>query len=166
MANLTEQQRDNRRLAKRKWRLANSDKQQALSAAWRVANRDRYNGLIRAWRERQKSNPRWIAEQRCRNRLHKLIKRRSHVWSTRDLIGCSPAELVRYLEAQFVEGMSWGNRELWHIDHIKPCASFDLTNPDEQKKCFHYTNLRPRWATENQAESWAIRKRYGRYGSC
>ena len=45
--------------------------------------------------------------------------------------------------------MTWENHGEWHIDHIKPCASFNLLNEDEQKKCFHYTNLQPLWASEN-----------------
>ena len=49
--------------------------------------------------------------------------------------------------------MSWDNHGEWHIDHRKPCASFDITDSDEQKKCFHYTNLQPMWADENIAKS-------------
>lgn len=37
----------------------------------------------------------------------------------------------------------------WHIDHIVPCASFDLSKPEEQKKCFHYTNLQALWWRDN-----------------
>ena len=45
--------------------------------------------------------------------------------------------------------MSWGNYGKWHVDHIRPCASFNLVNEEEQKKCFHYTNLQPLWAKDN-----------------
>ena len=47
--------------------------------------------------------------------------------------------------------MNWSNwnKEGWHIDHIKPCYSFNLSNPEQQKECFHYTNLRPLWSKEN-----------------
>jgi len=37
----------------------------------------------------------------------------------------------------------------WHIDHIKPCNSFNLSEPGEQALCFHYTNLQPLWALYN-----------------
>ena len=69
--------------------------------------------------------------------------------SSSDLLGCSIQDARRYLEDQFTKGMSWENHGEWHIDHRKPCASFDLTNVEEQRVCFHYTNLQPLWASEN-----------------
>ena len=66
-----------------------------------------------------------------------------------DLLGESPAFVKDYLASKFTEGMSWENHGAWHIDHRRPCCSFDLTNPEEQKKCFHYTNLQPLWAKDN-----------------
>lgn len=47
--------------------------------------------------------------------------------------------------------MSWDNYGYrgWHIDHIKPCASFDLTDPNQREQCFHFSNLQPMWAKDN-----------------
>ena len=64
-------------------------------------------------------------------------------------LGCSFKEFVIHLESQFKSGMSWENYGKWHVDHIKPCNTYDLTIAEEQYKCFHYTNLRPLWAIEN-----------------
>ena len=68
-----------------------------------------------------------------------------------DLIGCGMHELFAHLEQQFHPRMGWHNygKSGWHIDHIIPCAAFDLSQPEQQKACFHYTNLRPMWAREN-----------------
>ena len=71
--------------------------------------------------------------------------------NTITLLGCSIKEFRIYLERQFEEGMSWNNHGKfgWHMDHIKPCASFDLTDPKQQEECFHYSNYQPLWWNEN-----------------
>ncbi len=66
-----------------------------------------------------------------------------------ELLGCTIDELKRYLEQQFKEGMTWDNYGEWHVDHIKPCASFNFFNENEQKECFHFTNLQPLWAEDD-----------------
>lgn len=70
---------------------------------------------------------------------------------TLNILGCSISFLIEHLEKQFKEGMTWQNygRYGWHIDHIRPCSSFDLSLPEEQQKCFHYSNLQPLWAKDN-----------------
>jgi hypothetical protein len=68
---------------------------------------------------------------------------------TFNLIGCTINELKIYLSKQFTEGMKLENYGEWHIDHIIPCANFDLNNEIEQRKCFHYSNLQPLWAIDN-----------------
>lgn len=69
------------------------------------------------------------------------------------LLGCSIEYFIKHLENQFRDGMTWENRGKergkWHIDHIRPCNTFDLTKESEQKLCFHYTNLRPLWSEDN-----------------
>ena len=86
-----------------------------------------------------------------RSRIRQAVKRDSGEKSlkTIELIGCSVKELRQHLESQFAEGMSWDNYGQWHIDHIIPCASFDLTDEQEQRECFHYTNLQPLWGVDN-----------------
>jgi len=86
-----------------------------------------------------------------RIRINNALKRMSKNTSTIKLLDCSIQELKKHLQNQFKKGMTWKNYGLygWHIDHIKPCASFDLSNFKEQRECFHYTNLQPLWAEEN-----------------
>ena len=76
--------------------------------------------------------------------------------STKELCGCTWKELVKHLESQFKEGMTWDNygrgTNNWSIDHIITCSNFDLTKIEEQQKCFHYTNLQPLWTTENSSK--------------
>lgn len=74
---------------------------------------------------------------------------------TMDLVGCSISFLKEYIENKFKDGMNWGNHGIygWHIDHIIPCSLFDLTKEEEQRKCFHYTNLQPLWSVDNLKKS-------------
>ncbi len=87
-----------------------------------------------------------------RARLLLALKGKSKSASTLKLLGCSIKNLKEYLEKQFKSGMTWDNygKDGWEIDHIKPCAKFDLTKPEEQRKCFNYKNLQPLWWRENR----------------
>lgn len=94
-----------------------------------------------------------------RIRLSQVLKNNKKSLSMAKLLGCTIDELRLYLKSQFKEGMTWDNygtgyngkgMQEWHIDHIKPCASFDLSVPKQQQECFHYTNLQPLWAEENR----------------
>jgi len=88
---------------------------------------------------------------RYRKRFKKALKQNYKKGKTLDYLGCSLKEYKEYMESKFQEGMSWDNHGFtgWHIDHIIPCCQFDLTNEEEIKKCFHYTNLQPLWAEDN-----------------
>lgn len=84
-----------------------------------------------------------------RDRFRKALKQGSKSGSAIDLLGCSLKEFRVYLQSLFEDGMSWENYGDWHIDHRRPCNSFNLLLEDEQQMCFHYTNLQPLWAEEN-----------------
>jgi len=72
---------------------------------------------------------------------------------TFEYIGCDLEFLKKYIENKFIEGMNWENQGKWHIDHIRPCASFNLNIEEERHKCFHYTNLQPLWEADNLSKS-------------
>lgn len=92
-------------------------------------------------------------QETCRNRLRCAMKRAQTSKSTKSvkLLGCTWGQLRHHLEKQFARGMCWENHGLrgWHIDHIRPCASFDLTDLGQQATCFHFLNLQPLWAKDN-----------------
>ena len=73
---------------------------------------------------------------------------------TRVLVGYTPEELKKHMESKFQEGMSWDNMGDWHIDHIRPVASFNYTTTDceDFKKCWALENLQPMWATDNMSK--------------
>jgi len=87
-----------------------------------------------------------------RHRIYMVLKNNTKSLSTMKLVGCSIEFLKNYIESQFTKGMNWSNYGKWHVDHIKPCASFDLSIASEQRRCFHYTNLQPLWATDNESK--------------
>lgn len=134
-------------------------------AAWYAVpeNKERRRETISAWlesnpqywtnycRDRRVSDPAYRIRCNLRSRLYDAVKSAGagKSGSTMRLTGCTLPELMAHLESQFTEGMTWENQGEWHIDHIKPCASFDLTDPAQQRACFHFTNLQPLWAADN-----------------
>ncbi len=61
------------------------------------------------------------------------------------------------IAAQFTGDMTWDNYayDTWHLDHIRPCSSFDLTDPEQQLLCFNWRNQQPLTASENMSKSGA-----------
>ena len=102
---------------------------------------------------RIQNDPGYKLLYRCRKRIYEAVKNNRKAARTQELIGCTTEQLLGHLESQFKEGMTWNNYGEWHIDHIKPCALFDFTKEEEQRECFHYTNLQPLWAKENMEKS-------------
>jgi len=114
---------------------------------YKIKNREKINNYHC---NRRKKDKQYSILHSLRVRLYNATKGRLSD-STKKLIGCSLSDLKIHLEKQFKNGMNWENygRKGWHIDHIKPCTSFDLTDPKQQRECFNYTNLQPLWACEN-----------------
>ena len=106
--------------------------------------------------KKRDEDPAYRVRMNMHARLSQMVTRK--VGNTMELAGCSLNDLCTFLEAEFSSGMTWENYGLrgWHIDHIRPCASFNLEDPEEQKKCFHWTNLQPLWAIDNirKGDKW------------
>lgn len=105
---------------------------------------------LRVWRrkyeiEKRKTEPQYRLSKNLRRRIWAKIKKKSNYsGSSTELIGCCYPDLKIYLEKQFKPGMTWENYgSYWHVDHIRPLASFDLTKFIELKMATHYTNLQP-----------------------
>ncbi len=163
----------------RLWRLANRERLQELCRQWRLRNPERSRELSRRWRQKNPERAREFLRQRrtrmhvrktesqyrmkryhsdpqfrvttlLRNRVRLALRGLRKSAATLELLGCSVGALRGHLEAQFRPGMTWENYgPVWHMDHVRPCASFNLADPMEQKVCFHYTNLQPLFAEEN-----------------
>lgn len=100
-------------------------------------------------RKRRKNDPVYRMIENYRTRTFQAYKQGRKSKGTIELLGCTGIELANHLEEQFKEGMTHDNYGEWHIDHIKPIASFDLSDPEQEQECFHYTNLQPLWAEDN-----------------
>jgi len=134
---------------------------------YRIENKKKLNRYFKRYGEenREKISERSINRYRTdiqhnlavslRNRLYMALKRNAKCGSAVDDLGCSIKEFKKYLESKFVDGMTWKNkgRGGWHLDHIIPLSSFDLTNRDEFLKACHYTNIQPLWEEENLQKS-------------
>ena len=103
--------------------------------------------------KKRDNNPTYRLIGRLRANLYGIMKEikknTKKEKATKEFLGCGMEAFKIHLESQFSAGMSWDNHGKWHLDHIKPCCSFDLADIEQQKVCFHYTNLQPLWAIDN-----------------
>jgi hypothetical protein len=158
----------NKKLLK-EWRKNNKKRFELYSQNYYENNKEKYRKYYKTHRKeinlyiknKRKKNINFKIRCNISGKIRQALKRNSKSLLSMELLGCSIIKLKNHLENQFKPGMNWDNYGYygWHIDHIKPCCSFDLSKPEEQKKCFHYTNLQPLWAKDNMKKGG---KYYGR----
>jgi hypothetical protein len=130
----------------------NKEKNLSRSKRWYENNK---NKIMSKKKQRRKNDPYYRLVCCLRSRVLSALKGKyKKSAKTLDLTGCSIEELWLHLEKKFTQGMTRENHGFygWHIDHIIPCDSFDLADPEQQKICFHYTNLQPLWAKDNHSK--------------
>lgn len=143
----------------------NAEAVKAAKARYYKANKDRISRGHLEWSKSKfkaveagsasSKDVNYVLRLRVRTRLLKALRATgaSKNSSISSLVGCSMDQLRHHLESRFVEGMGWSNRSKWHIDHIRPLSSFDLSDPEQLAKACHHTNLQPLWARDNMIKS-------------
>jgi hypothetical protein len=110
------------------------------------------------WREQQRKSratPHGRILSRLRSRIYYALNGKCKSQKTEVLIGCTVDFFLDYIRSKLVAPMTWEgvlSGEV-HIDHIRPCSSFNLEDENEQRLCFHYTNLQPLMALDNMCKS-------------
>ena len=145
------------RIRARKWREENPEKNMELKRIWRSKNKERVNECYnKRYHSKYKKDPQFKLAKNLRHRVNKVLLGINRSKKTLDLLGVSSVgEIKIYLENLFKDGMNWNNygNKGWHVDHIRPLDSFDLTIETERLKAFNYKNLQPLWAIENLSKS-------------
>lgn len=104
------------------------------------------------WREKM-AKPSARLRKSVMNRIWSAMKgQRVNGGGSFSMVGCPVGFLRSYIEAKFEKGMTWDNYGEWHVDHIRPCASFDLSDKEQVIQCFNWRNLQPMWASENSSK--------------
>jgi hypothetical protein len=145
------------KICQKEYVLKNREKVYSVRKKWTQNNRERSNKIKTKWRLKNPNyHKNWLDSNiknkithNLRCRINVALKRKTKSKKTMELIGMSIENLWIHLEKSFKPGMTRENYGKWHIDHIRPCSSFDLSKPEEQSICFHYSNLMPLWAEEN-----------------
>jgi len=104
-------------------------------------------------KQRRKNSINFRLEQNYRRRVREVLQKNIKQDKFINLLGCTIEEFKIHLKKQFKFDMNWNNYGQWHIDHVRPCASFDFSKSSNQYECFNYKNLQPLWAEENLRKS-------------
>jgi hypothetical protein len=136
----------------------NKDNADVISSKYKEWRLNNISSISKKAMERYNKDPEHKLKHVLRVRIQKALKLNCKTTSSIELLGCNISEYRIYLESKFTEGMNWENygRKGWHIDHIIPCDSFNLSDIEQQKQCFHYTNTQPLWWFDNLKKHTSI----------
>ena len=130
----------------------------ARDKEYRAKNADRIRELNRNGQRKYKTTVKGKLMTNLNDRMYKSLTNQNvkRTISTLEALGCTYEELKVHIESQFTEGMTWENHGKWHLDHHIPCAAFDLSKEDNQRKCFGFKNVRPLWANDNWRKGYEL----------
>ncbi len=136
----------------KQYNIQNPEKKKYSADKWWIAHPNYH----KEWKQKKYSSDIYYRiKDNLRSRFYNAVINQFKITSVIDLLGCTVEQLKQHLELQFKPEMNWDNHgKIWEIDHIKPCSSFDLTDAEQQKQCFHYTNLQPLFKTSGIAKDF------------
>ena len=155
----------------REWYKGDLEKHREQSQNWRKRHPEKYKECYQNWRKRhpEKYRESYLAAGKKRRstpdgKLNDVVSReirksmkqgRKNGRNWEELVGYTIGKLMKHLEKQFKDGMSWDNHGKWHIDHKVPISAFNYKTPDDIdfKKCWALKNLQPMWSNENIKKS-------------
>lgn len=161
--------KEHRALVGKQYRQKNKDKIRESSRIYNVKNKEAIRAKNKIYQENNKEKMSKIRNEYRRNKIKtdavycmklriraninaslraKGFKKTS---SSAKILGCSMDFFKQHIENQFLLGMTWENRNLWHLDHIAPASL--AASVEELEILNHYTNLRPLWGIENEIKS-------------
>jgi len=138
------------KIKKREHRLKNIDSYSEKDKKYKIKNHEKIIERSRLYQERKtKSDNLYKFKRNIRALIRNSFNNKSLSKDTKtcQILGCSFEEFKTHIERQFHKGMSWENRNEWHIDHIVPVSS--AKTEEEIILLNHFTNLRPLWAKDN-----------------
>lgn len=138
--------------ASKKYKKENSRSLSEATREYRKRNPDKVKKWKKTFYLKCMSDPVLHLHLTFGSKLNRMIKKSKNNKTIKELLGYSFEELVKHLEQQFSEGMTWENYgKAWHIDHIVPKSWFKFSGADdpEFQKCWALSNLQPLWAEEN-----------------
>ncbi len=121
---------------------------------WKEDNIESIRAYRRENQAKRMSDPNYKLKKNLRSRIRIALKGIAKSETTRNILGCDIDFFKKYIEDQFVEGMTWENygRKGWHVDHKIPVSWFNLSNPNCLKLAFNYKNHQPLFWEENLAK--------------
>jgi len=138
------------------WMKSNKTRNREQKSKWRLENKEYH---VKYNRERMKTDEKFKILNTLRRRLSSALDGKTKSQSTLELLGCDIDSLLIHLQLSAIANGhldfnidNYSGKE-YHVDHIKPCAKFDLSKPEEQRKCFNYSNLQILSAHENIIKS-------------
>jgi len=142
-------QENRERMSRQSKKYYQENKEKVLSRhrKYNKKNIERLLEYKRGWQKwKRKIDPKYRLDENMGSAIARSLKDKKAKRPWEVLVNYTLEELIRHLEKQFDNRMSWDNYgSYWVVDHVKPKSLFSYISPNdlEFKKCWALGNLQP-----------------------